>query len=249
MLLYATLRKHIVALYDVQRIKLADQIQNLALLSLLTDHWTSAVNDAYLGITAHGMTKDWEILNINLGTAVTSKRHTAENIANDLWQVSAEWNIPEVFSVVHDNAANINNAVSNLDLYSAPCSAHTIQLAIKSGLAIRPVSNLLANSRSLSGFFRKSNAAWVLLKQMQQERDPTKAILKPIQDVPTRFNSSYLMLRRLLLLKDSVTQTPENPTMGPDARKYNVRNLRDDEWYLAQELTKILEPLWQTTEI
>ncbi|PIK54689.1 putative vesicular integral-membrane protein VIP36 [Apostichopus japonicus] len=49
--IYATLRKHIVALYDVQRIKLADQIQNLALLSLSMDHWTSAVNDAYFGIT------------------------------------------------------------------------------------------------------------------------------------------------------------------------------------------------------
>lgn len=68
---------------------------------------------------------------MNLGTAVPSECHTAENIANDLRRISAEWNIHEVFAVVHDNVANIANAVSNFDSFSVPCFAHTIQLAIQ----------------------------------------------------------------------------------------------------------------------
>lgn len=246
---FETLRNNIITLYDIERAKVSEEIQNLALLSITTDHWTSATNDAYLGITAHGMTRDWKLASLNLGTTVTAERHTAENISRDLQKINAEWEIPEVFAVVHDNAANITNAVSRLQSYSVPCFAHTIQLAINLGLKTRPVSNLLANARSLAGFFRKSNPAWVSLQEKQHERDPTRTVLKPIQDVITRWNSSYLMLRRLLLLKEPITLVAADATMRPDTQRHHAKNLRDDEWYLAQELTKILEPLAQATEL
>lgn len=150
-----TVCSNIVRVYDVQRQKILEQLTNLSLPSLTTDHWASATNDAYLGATAHGMTSDWEVKALYLGTRVTSERHTAENIAHDLQNICHEWEL-NAFSFTHDDAANMVAAMVKLEAHSVPCFAHTIQLAINAGLSKQSVSNMVANARSLAGFFHKS---------------------------------------------------------------------------------------------
>ncbi|KAJ8029590.1 Zinc finger BED domain-containing protein 1 [Holothuria leucospilota] len=245
----ATLRKNLVRLYDVKREEVRGELFKCQVLSFTTDHWTSAVNDAYLAVTAHGMTSDWQMKCFNLGTKITTERHTGENIAKDLKAVAEEWGIEEIFSIVHDNAANMTLAMTKMDSHSIPCFAHTIQLAINAGLKTRTVSNMIANARSLAGFFCKSNPAWIFLQEKQQEKDPATSPLKPMQDVVTCWNSTHTMLKRLLQLKETILQATEDPVLGADQRRYQAKNLRDDEWYLAKELTNILEPLAQATEV
>lgn len=50
---------------------------------------------AYLGITAHFLTADWELRSVLLAFAELQGRHTAENIAATLYSVIKDFGIED----------------------------------------------------------------------------------------------------------------------------------------------------------
>ena len=69
-----------------------------------------------------------------------------------------------------------------------------------------------------------------------------KALLL-VQDVETRWDSTYLMLKRLEKLKTSVQQYVANNN------KFNIDNiLTADEWKLISNLNELLEPFYVVTQ-
>ncbi|CAG8756235.1 21564_t:CDS:2, partial [Gigaspora rosea] len=63
----------------------------------------------------------------------------------------------------------------------------------------------------------------------------THKYLRTIQDVETRWNSSYLSWKHLLKLKDRDPQTQK------DSRRLNKIMLNDDEWTVLEKLVKLME--------
>ena len=61
------------------------------------------------------------------------------------------------------------------------------------------------------------------------------AILSLVNDVETRWNSTLLLARRLLLLKNAVRLTLMNSTM-------NAEDLSNQEWELLAGVVKLLQP-------
>ena len=61
--------------------------------------------------------------------------HAAPNISNAIQEILNDWNIniEKVVAVVTDNAKNMVNAISELDLFNFPCIDHTLQLGVKKG--------------------------------------------------------------------------------------------------------------------
>mmetsp|Transcript_29039 Transcript_29039/g.40866 ORF Transcript_29039/g.40866 Transcript_29039/m.40866 type:complete len:88 (+) Transcript_29039:313-576(+) len=80
----------------------------------------------------------------------------------------------------------------HLNLHSLPCFAHTLHLAVNDGLAL--VSDLLNKCRTVVGFFNKSTVATLALKQSVAAQQPPVQWRKLIQDVVTRWTSTYKML-------------------------------------------------------
>ena len=76
----------------------------------------------------------------------------------------------------------------------------------------------------------------------------TKSKLKLIQDVPTRWNSSYLMMEHLLKLHIPVYAVifDDEVTKPSDRLKLD---LKDNFWKIMEEIVPILEPLAEMTEI
>lgn len=90
---------------------------NNSKLALTTDVWTSVATEAYLGVTCHYITDDWNMQSICLTTMPLQDRHTASNIAEWLEQVVARFEIPprKIIAIVHDNGANIVAAANILE--------------------------------------------------------------------------------------------------------------------------------------
>lgn len=88
---------------------------------------------------------------------------------------------------MHDNAANMLLGLDFLEVNHVSCFLHTLQLVIDDALFSQPmVKDLIAKCT------HHSSLACEKLKAIQSEAALPN--LKLIQDVPTRWNSTLLML-------------------------------------------------------
>ena len=98
--------------------------------------------------------------------------------------------------VVRDNGANMVLGVSLVGWPGIPCFGHTLQLCVEAGLNLAMVSKLTGAARKFVGHFKHSSLAMSALKEKQKTLNIPEHAL--IQNVVTRWNSTYFMLERLL---------------------------------------------------
>ena len=91
------------------------------------------------------------------------------------------------------------------------CFAHTLQLAVNSGLDSNQISRLTAVARKLVGHFKHSAVSMTALKEKQQQMNIPQHHL--IQDVATRWNSTYFMMDSII--HDALTEKAEM-MLSPD---------------------------------
>ena len=148
-----------------------------------------------------------------------------------------------IAGMVRDNGANIVLGVSLLGWPDIPCFGHTLQLCVEAGLKIDMVSRLTGAARKLVGHFKHSSLAMSALKEKQKTLNVPEHTL--IQSVPTRWNSTYFMLERLLEQRWAVYGVLHDETVSkPD---YKRLDLRDEQWELISQLIVVLKPLQVAT--
>lgn len=101
---------------------------------------------------------------------------------------------------------NLTIRYGTLERTRTPCVVHTLQLVINMVNKEQAIKRLLYKVRYLVRQFRKSSVA--------TERLLEQCGLILIKDCETRWSSSFLMLSRLLKVKDHVTSMAD--TMGWD---------------------------------
>uniref|UniRef100_A0A1X7VLU2 HAT C-terminal dimerisation domain-containing protein n=1 Tax=Amphimedon queenslandica TaxID=400682 RepID=A0A1X7VLU2_AMPQE len=123
-----------------------------------------------------------------------------------------EWDIARVTALVHDNAANALNAAELTEWPHFGCVAHTLQLAIKSGLDLPIISRLTAISQNLVGHFKHSVPAMTALKGKQAQLGIQEHHL--LQDVTTRWNLTYFLMEHLYLRYSKLNFLMEREAMS-----------------------------------
>jgi len=112
-----------------------------------------------------------------------------------------------------------------------------LQLVIIQGIdSQRSVNDLIAICKRIVGHFSHSSAAYSKLKKIQKELH--LAPHKLIQDVPTRWNSTYLMLMRIHEQKRALTVY---------AADNNLDSLTANQWALIEPLLQLLQPFEEIT--
>ncbi|CAH1113759.1 unnamed protein product [Psylliodes chrysocephalus] len=133
--------------------------------------------------------------------------HTSKNLANEISNIAREWEITDkILLIVSDNASNIKGAIMNeLNLKHFGCFAHTLNLIVNHSLDIPEILSLLAKVRKVVAHFKRSALANEHIMKYQENMG--NAPLKVLQDVATRWNSTYYMLERFLLLENALKST------------------------------------------
>ena len=140
--------------------------------------------------------------------------------------------------IVRDSGSNFVAGLRNAALPNFSCMAHTLQLVICDGcLAQKDVSDLLAVGRRIVSFYKHSNVAYKTLQKLQEQLKLPEHRL--IQDVPTRWNSSFYMLQHLL--EQQVALTAANAELNVPAE------LRNSQWTLADKVVKLLQIFEEAT--
>ena len=130
---------------------------------------------------------------------------TYQNIADLLRNVLEKLNISEkIIAIVTDNASNIVAAVRVVGWNHVPCFAHTLNLvvskAIKSDNSVRVVKK---KCKQIVTFYHQSVKATEKLKKVQNQLNLPEH--KLIQEVDTRWNSTFFMFNRIVEQYDAIT--------------------------------------------
>ena len=234
-------------LYNVQKERLKEEIAGCSHVALTTDIWTSSAVDSYLTVTVHFIDKLWQLCTRVLLTTEMAERHTGRNIADRLTGMADEWGIPHrsISAIVHDNAAN---AVLGAELTDWPhfgCVAHTLQLCVNSGLNLPVIDRLMTVSRKLVSHFKHSVVATTALRAKQGQLGIASHCL--IQDVTTRWNSTFFMFERLVEQRVAIYAVLHDATVTKAEHK-NL-DLKEDQWELLSQMVTVLKPLQMATTV
>lgn len=137
--------------------------------------------------------------------------------------------------MVRDNARNVVAAMEVGKFQHIPCLAHSLQLVVKDGcLDNTEICSITSICRRIVGHFKHSVNAYKLLRQSQELLGLPKHSI--IQDEPTRWNSTYYMLNRLLEQKNAILLV--TPQFGNASRQ--TKELTSEQW---ESLVPLVEAL------
>lgn len=240
-----TIKRKIQGLYETEKHKVATEIQNIDSIALTTDCWTSKAMESYISVTAHGITKNWKIVNYIITTELMDERHTSIHLKDKLVDIMKEWEIDtKTICIVHDNAVNIKNAVTAMapNIKSRTCFAHSLQLCVNKSLEENEIKQILITASSIVSHFKHSTVA---IKAQKKLKMPEK---KLIQSVKTRWNSIYAMVERLIESRQciSIVLNDRNNTTRTTAISLE---LSESKWELLEQLVKVLKPFDLVTKV
>ena len=125
------------------------------------------------------------------------------------------------------------------------CGSHTLQLAIKSGLEIPVINRLVSAGRKLAGHFKHSVVAMTALKGKQDKLGIKQHHL--IQDVTTRWNSTYFRMEQLSEQRVAIYAVLHDPTITKNDQKHLY--LKENKWELLSQMVTVLKPLQVATTV
>lgn len=192
--------KVIPEMYETTRARVQAEVDNAKSVCLTADTWTAQnTTQSFFSLTAHWITDDFKRKSAVLQCQLYEGTHTGIRLANALTEMLSSWNIEHgrVHVVLRDSGANKVKAMRDADLTHVSCFAHDAILSQQS------VATLIRESRKLVGHFKHSSSATSRLHDIQREIGlPVHQLL---QDVTTRWNSTYIMLDRLSEQKRAVS--------------------------------------------
>lgn len=226
--------------YNLVEEKLKLLLQNTKFISLTTDAWTSYTNDSYIATTGHFIDeKTWYLHSILFECVKYEESHTSINLLHKMEEVTRKWQIfNKIVAVTTDNAANIKRCIELSNWTHISCLAHTLNLIVQSGL--KEITDIKIKIQKIVEYFHRSTTAQLRFNTTQKQLNRDSPILKLKNDVVTRWNSTFHMFERILLLKESLTATIGiiNAKLTP---------LTEDEWSTVDKLCKVLRPFHQLT--
>ncbi|XP_026122169.1 zinc finger BED domain-containing protein 4-like [Carassius auratus] len=188
--------------YNISKEKTMEDLKKADFVSLTADMWSSINMDGYLGVTCHYITPEAKLATVVLGVRRFYQTHTAQHLMEAKALLMAEWGITtKVQCMVTDNASNMILSAQLLNLRHVPCFAHNLNLIVKKALDQTPLINeIRQKARKTVGLFRSSCKAKDKLVEMQGLMG--RPALKLMQEVDTRWNSTYDMLQRLYVQRE-----------------------------------------------
>ncbi|KAK3189129.1 hypothetical protein Dsin_028690 [Dipteronia sinensis] len=255
-----TIARDVLQVYVDEKKKLKDFfVRNQQRVCLTTDTWTSIQNINYMCLTAHFVDNNWKLQKKILNFCPISN-HKGDTIGKALEACLKSWGIERVLTVTVDNASSNNDAIlylskivnswngaiMNGNHMHLRCSAHILNLIVTEGL--KDYHESISKIRNVVRYVRGSPARLQKFKSCaEREKISSKKLL--CLDVPTRWNSTYLMLesaekfqKAFEMLEDHDTQYFRDFCLGED--KGAPTSL---DWEYARCFIKFLKVFFHAT--
>ncbi|CAG9827327.1 unnamed protein product [Diabrotica balteata] len=178
-----TFKKQIEQKYNFVSVEVKKKLELLKAYCITSDIWTETMQTlSYLGFTIHYVDmEDHELKSIMLEVYELNERHTAEYIAEKLENLCTEWNLKKdyITTIVTDGGSNM----------------------------VKAIERSIQNTQDLKELINKVKQIVTWFKHSVRASDELRTLTsyKLIQEVSTRWNSTYYMLKRFLNLRGSIS--------------------------------------------
>ncbi|KAL2245926.1 UNVERIFIED_CONTAM: putative AC transposase [Sesamum indicum] len=187
-----------------------DHVDNLD-FDIDKDTWTSIQKVNYMCLTAHFIDDDWN-LHKRILNFYPIIGHKSEEVSRGVEKYLLEWGIDRIFTITVDNASSNDGAMVHLKkklenwgqnilggkYVHLRCMAHIIILVVYDGLKGKDEHETISRIRGAVRYVRNSPARYKKFQKCAEFME-TKKLLS--LDVPTSWNSTYLMLEVVICLK------------------------------------------------
>jgi hypothetical protein len=226
---------------------------------LTTDTWTSLQQINYMVLTAHFVDNDWKLHKRILNFCPISS-HKGEMIGKAIEKCLLDWEVDRVFTITVDNASSNDQAIAymkrklnnwggcvlNGDFLHVRCVAHIINLVVQDGL--KEISDSIVRVRQAVRYVKQSPARLQKFKKcIEEEKIQTKKML--CLDVPTRWNSTYLMLDASHRLRNAFERFDvEDPYYEHDLQEREGKGKpTEEDWENVKRLVGFLRSFYDFT--
>jgi hypothetical protein len=181
---------------------------------LTTDGWTSKQLDCYMTVTSSFIDDNWKFNKKFIGFFLV-KGHKGDDIGKNVPQCMVEWGLERVMTITFDNASANHTCISYLrrqlsttNLASGKylhmrCVAHIVNLIVHDGL--KEVNLSVKRVRAAVKYIRNGGSRMFKFKEIiEEEKLTNNPYLKA--DVPTRRNSTYIMLKSAIVYEKVFTK-------------------------------------------
>ena len=220
--------------------KAVAEVSKASTVCLTADMWTSINMDAYLAVTGHFITEEVQLKTVLLGVKQFPLSHTAAHIAEAKATLMAEWGIrPKVRCLVTDAAPNMIACANVLNVRHINCFAHMLNLVVKKSLLqTSDLDDIRTRARKIVGHFKSSTTAKEKLCEIQRQMGRPEH--KLVQEVDTRWNSTFSMLQRLY---------EQREPLGAALSSLNTPLLpfSSEEYETINQCISVLSPIHQAT--
>ena len=246
-----TIKADVFKMFSRERIRIKSMLDATpGRICLTSDLWTSIATDGYLTLTAHFIDKDWVLQKRILNFCFMPPPHTGIALSEKLYALLCDWGIEnKVFSLTLDNASandvsvdllkdQLNGKktlISNGAFFHIRCCAHILNLIVHEGL------------KDIDDVVKKTSVKYVRGSQIRKKKflecvnlvglDAKRGLR---QDVPTRWNSTFLMLDSVLYYRCAFCYLQLSDS--------NYKNCpTSDEWERVEKINEFLEPFYNIT--
>ncbi|XP_050217897.1 zinc finger BED domain-containing protein RICESLEEPER 2-like [Mercurialis annua] len=243
-------------MYEEERLKLKVLFKSHSQrVSITTDTWTSIQRINYMCVTCHWVDDFW-VLHKRIIAFMPVTGHKGEYISKSLENCLVDWGLKNVFSITMDNASSNDTAVSAFrkkmlqwgtgvakgKYLHMRCIAHILNLVVTDGLKDLNVS--VKKVRDCVRYIRNSPAR---LRKFKEAADfveiPTKKSL--CLDVPTRWNSTFLMLSTACLFEKAFEKYDEDESSFKIDLNGNIPDAQD--WEMVRKFADCLSHFYSVT--
>lgn len=231
-------------IYERVKISIKDEISKATAVSITSDMWTCLNNMvSFLSFTAHWLNEDFVLQHRVLQMKHFTGSHSGDHIRSVLEELASKWDIAShIHLIMRDNGPNMVKAVNESPFVGKGCFIHTLQLAIKASLHVENVSDALTCARKIVTHFNHSSTAQEKLKTIQKELNLPEHQL--VQDVTTRWNSTYYMLERIVEQKRAISLY-----ISDNSGSVKIQNCTERQWLILKECLILLKPFEEVTKI
>ena len=233
------------------------ELRDVKRCSLTTDCWTAKPSPdvALISITCHWVNEqDMSLQHAVLAAKPLLSRHSAPNLKTEIQTIINEWGLEgKVNAIITDNAANLVAAIDDIPgITHIPCASHTLQLVVMNEILQDTLLNeIITQAKKIVSYYKHSTQATIGLKKSQSSINAPCHRL--IQDVPTRWNSTFIMLSRLYEQREAIIDhlSKEKSIAKGEAAKH-IQNVITAyikiNWEEVDTLIEILKPFYEMTQ-